>query len=167
MNWQYYPKSDPVPEHLSDIIDVFVHHEEDVKSPDNELASDKVLSLLRESLVGLGFDVEKSKKAIDKITVPVLFGRNGRPEKSFEADAVNTMTHTVLEVEAGRGVTNYQFLKDLFQACMMYNIDYLAIAVRNRYRSSDDFEKVVRFFDALHASGRLRLPLAGVLVIGY
>ena len=167
MNWQYYPKSDRLPEHLSYLIDVFVQHEEDIKSPDNGLTSDQVLSVLRESLVAVGFDVEKSKKTIDKINVPVLFGRNGRPEKSFEADAVHAITHTVLEVEAGRGVTNYQFLKDLFQACMMYSIDYLAIAVRNKYRSSNDFEKVVTFFDTLHASNRLRLPLAGVLVIGY
>ena len=50
---------------------------------------------------------------------------------------------------------------------MMYNIDYLAIAVRNRYRSNNDFEKVETFFDTLYVSGRLRLPLAGVLVIGY
>lgn len=110
--------------------------------------------------------MEKSKKAVDKITVPVLFDRNGHPEKSFEADAVHPETHTVLEVEAGRGVTNYQFLKDLFQACMMYNVDYLTIAVRNRYRSSDDFNKVDAFFETLHASGRLRLPLDGVLIIG-
>ena len=146
---------------------MFVHHEEHIKSPDHELASDLVLSILRKSLVASGFEVEKSKKAHDKIKVPVLFGRNGRPEKWFEADAVHPTNHTVLEVEAGRGVTNYQFLKDLFQASMMYNIDYLAIAVRDRYRSSNDFETVETFFETLYVSGRLRLPLAGVLVIGY
>ena len=167
MNWQYYPKSIHIPEHLKDVIDVFVQHEEDIKSPDNELPSNQVLSLLTESLVELGFDVEKSKKTIHKIMVPVLFGRNGRLEKSFEADAVHFNKRTVLEVEAGRGVTNYQLLKDLFQACMMQDIDYLATAVRNRYKSNQDFETVLSFFDALHASGRLRLPLSGVLVIGY
>lgn len=167
MNWQYFPKSDRLPEHLRDLIDVFVRHEDDIRSPDFALTSDQVLSLLRESLFAVGFNVERSKKATDKITVPVLFGRNGHPEKSFEADAVHPITHTVLEVEAGRGVTNYQFLKDLFQACMMQTIEHLAIAVRNRYRSSNDFEKVATFFDTLYASGRLRLPLAGVLVIGY
>lgn len=29
---------------------------------------------------------------------------------------------------------NNQFLKDLFQACMMQDVDYLVIAVRNEYR---------------------------------
>lgn len=70
-------------------------------------------------------------------------------------------------MEAGRGVTNYQFLKDLFQACMMNNVEYLIIAVRNIYRTSKDFEKVATFFDTLYASGRIKLPLKGVLVIGY
>jgi hypothetical protein len=40
----------------------------------------------------------------------------------------------VLEVEAGRGVVNHQFLKDLFQACMMYEVNYLAIAIRRCIR---------------------------------
>ena len=41
---------------------------------------------------------------------------------------------SVLEVEAGRGVVNHQFLKDLFQACMMYEVNYLAIAIRRCIR---------------------------------
>jgi len=64
-------------------------------------------------------------------------------------------------------VTNYQFLKDLFQACMMHEVNYLAIAVRNIYRGSNDFEKVHTFFDTLYASNRLKLPLNGILIIGY
>ena len=55
-------------------------------------------------------------------------------EKYFEADAFFDKKGFVLEVEAGRGLTNNQFLKDLFQACMMHNIDYLGIAVRMIYR---------------------------------
>lgn len=76
-----------------------------------------------------------------------------------------------MEVEAGRGVVNNQFLKDLFQACMMDEVDYLAIAVRNVYTaagvSNADFERVVTFFDTLFASNRMRLPLKGILILGY
>ena len=64
-------------------------------------------------------------------------------------------------------MTNNQFLKDLFQACMMHNVEHLAIAVRNVYRTSNDFERVIRFFDTLYASDRIKLPLARVLIIGY
>jgi hypothetical protein len=59
---------------------------------------------------------------------------------------------------------NNQFLKDLFEACVMPSVDYLVIAVRNDYRGQNDFEKVCAFLDSLYASDRLRLPLAGVLV---
>lgn len=88
-------------------------------------------------------------------------------EKYFEADALNPQNKTVVEVEAGRGVTNYQFLKDLFQACMMQEIEYLVIAVRNIYRGQKDFETVILFLDTLYASNRLKLPLKGILIIGY
>jgi len=65
-------------------------------------------------------------------------------------------------------VANNQFLKDLFQACMMHEVDYLAIAVRNVYHESNkDFESVSTFMDTLYASDRLQLPLKGVLILGY
>ena len=115
----------------------------------------------------INFKVEKSKKQKDKIQVPVLFGRNGSLEKYFDADSYNDDTRTIIEVEAGRGVTNYQFLKDLFQACMMHNVDYLVIGIRNKYAKRKDFEIVATFFDTLYASNRLHLPLKGVLAIGY
>lgn len=77
----------------------------------------------------------------------------------------------VLEAEAGRAVVNNQFLKDLFQACMMKDVAHLGIAVRNLYEGggakSRDFERVVTFFDTLYASNRLKLPLTSVVVIGY
>ena len=50
---------------------------------------------------------------------------------------------------------------------MMHNVEHLAIAVRNVYRTSNDFERVIRFFDTLYASDRIKLPLARVLIIGY
>ena len=37
--------------------------------------------------------------------------------------------------EAGRAVYNNQFLKDIFQACMMFEVEYLVIAVLNEYSS--------------------------------
>lgn len=62
---------------------------------------------------------------------------------------------------------NNQFLKDLFQACMMHDVYYLAIAVRTTYKGSQDFETVCRFFNTLYSSQRLQLPLRGILVLGY
>ena len=130
-------------------------------------SSDSVLAKLRPHLEVLGFQVESGKTSNSKIRVPVLYGRNGRIEKSFDADAYHPRERVVLEIEAGRGVTNYQFLKDLFQACVMQNVDYLVIAVRQDYRGSNDFEKVCTFFETIFSSSRLTLPLNGILIIGY
>ena len=123
--------------------------------------------ILREGLQQSNFRVEKGNKIEDKIRVAVLFGRDGKLEKSFNVDAFQEQTGTILEIEAGRAVDNYQFLKDLFEACMIYNSQYLVIAVRRIYRKQADFETLVTYFDTLYSSGRLKLPLKGVLIVGY
>jgi len=168
INWQYYPKSYEITGVLIDIIKVFQKNNKSIDSSNHTLSSNEVLSIIRNDLISLGFNVEGGRKVIDKIRVPVLFGRNGKPEKSFDADAHNDEQNIVLEVEAGRGYTNNQFLKDLFQACVMINIEFLVIAVRNIYRDKNkDFEMVAMFFDTLYASNRFVLPLKGILLIGY
>ena len=129
--------------------------------------SDTVMALLRPGLEKIGFRVEKGKSAEDKIVVPVLFGRKGKVLKCFNADAHSASKGWVLEVEAGRAVDNNQFLKDIFQACMMHDVLHLAVAVRNTYRNSDDFAKVESFLETLYVSGRLQLPLKGILLVGY
>jgi len=167
INWIYYPKSTkPIPLALQ-VVDAFQQGLTAIDSSLHELPSNAVLAAITSGLLKAGFQVEIGKKALEKISVPVLFGINGRLEKSFEADAYHEQEGFVVEVEAGRGVVNNQFLKDLFQACMMHDVKYLAIAVRNIYRGSNDFERVVRFFDTLYASNRLKLPLEGILIIGY
>jgi len=168
INWQYYPKSHEISKVLMDIIEIFKKNNKSIDSSNHKLSSNDVLSVIRNDLISLGFNVEKGKKATDKIRVPVLFGRNGKLEKSFEADAYNDKSNIVLEVEAGRGYINNQFLKDLFQACVMINVDYLVIAVRNIYLNKNkDFEMIAMFFDTLYSSDRFILPLKGILLIGY
>jgi hypothetical protein len=167
INWQYYPKRKEIPTHLKDVVDIFVLNQSFISSNDFTLNSNDVLEKISLNLLELNYQVEVSKKAIDKIKVPVLFGMNGKLEKYFDADAYNEELKTVIEVEAGRAVTNYQFLKDLFQACMMHEVDFLVIAVRNIYRTNKDFQSVITFFDTLQASNRLILPLEGILIIGY
>ena len=168
IKWQFYPKSKQIPEHLKLVItEVLAVNSQKIDSRHHKFDSNKVLGILRADLKKLEFEVEKSKRKTEKITVPVLFGSEGKPEKSFDADGWNKLTKTVIEVEAGRAVTNYQFLKDLFQACVMQDIDFLIICVRNEYRRKDDYSKVLGFFNTLYASERLRLPLEGILVVGY
>lgn len=168
IKWQFYPKSKNAPRHLRAIIEgVFVKNTNKIDSLKHKYDSNKVLGILRTDLEEFGFKVEKGKGRLEKIRIPVLFGAEGRTEKAFDADGWNKETRTVVEVEAGRGVTNYQFLKDLFQACVMQDVEYLIICIRNIYLNNDDYNKVINFFDALYASDRLKLPLAGIMVIGY
>ena len=95
-----------------------------------------------------------------------MFYRRGFGNQ-FAADAVSGDGSIVIEVEAGRATENYQFLKDIFQACLMHRVEYLVIAVRNRYRTHNDFEIVYSFLDTLYVSGRITLPLKGIVLVGY
>lgn len=167
INWQYFPKSNAIPNHLKDVIAVFEKNVEQISSYTFKYSSDEVLEKVRNDLEIIGFRVEISKKHADQLKIPVLFGLNGSLEKYFDADGYNDSTKTVIEVEAGRGVTNYQFLKDLFQACMMHDVDNLVIGIRNIYSERKDFHTVRLFFDTLYSSNRLKIPLKGVLIIGY
>ena len=92
---------------------------------------------------------------------------NNKIDKFFDADAVSSDETIVLEVEAGRAYVNNQFLKDIFQACMMPRVEYLILAVRNDYRGNDDFSKIFAFLETLYINGRLQLPLKGIVLIGY
>lgn len=176
IDWAYFPRNAPPSAFSRQVVGCFEAVAPKINSATNndniaigftEATSDKVLAYVRPSLEGLGFDVEKDKTGSGVINVPVLFGPRGRPTKSFRADAYCKAEKYVLEVEAGRAVVNYQFLKDLFQACVMSDVDYLGMAVRNVYKSSKDFDKVYEFLDTLYTSGRLQLPLKGILLIGY
>lgn len=167
INWIFFPKSKRPPSIALDVVSIFKNTSRRIDSRTYDLSSNRVLELLSEQLQKVGFKVEKGRRKEDRIDVPVLFGYGGRIEKAFKADAHNAEEGVVLEVEAGRGVLNYQFLKDLFQACMMADIRYAFIAVRNKYKNRDDFESVVTFLDTLYTSNRLQLPLEGVLIIGY
>lgn len=167
IQYQYFPKSCSVPDELRGLILLFQNKEYQITSAKYQLPSNDVLHILSDDIAALGYQVETGKKAVDKIKVPVLFGRNGSLEKYFEADCYNQEAKVVIEIEAGRAVTNYQFLKDIFQASVMHDVDYLTIAVRNLYRKQKDFEIVTNFLDTLYASNRLELPLKGILEIGY
>lgn len=167
LNFQLFPRSFGITAEVKSVIDCFEKHYDEIKSPENTLSSDEVLKIIKTSLEKINYKVEASKSQIDKIKVPVLFSLNNKIDKSFDADAVSSDGKIVLEVEAGRAYVNNQFLKDIFQACMMPSIEYLILAVRNDYRGNDDFSKIFTFLETLYISGRLRLPLSGIVLIGY
>lgn len=168
ITWQHFPKHSSCPAVLLEVVQCFESVADEIAWHLNVgQSSNEVLAKVRAPLTQVGYQVETDKTALGKIRVPVLYKGNGLVDKAFEADAYHPLNKVVLEVEAGRGVTNYQFLKDLFQACVMQDVDYAAIAVRQDYRGSRDYDKVVTFIETIYASNRLILPLSGVLILGY
>lgn len=167
INYQFFPRSQGINNDIRKVIDCFIAVEDEINSEKFNLKSNDVLQKLQPCLTQLGYKVETSKAQNDKIDVPVLFGLDNRIDKSFNADALSADGKIVIEVEAGRATENNQFLKDIFQACMMYEVEYLIIAVRNIYRGHKDFEIIYTFLETLYISNRLHLPLKGILLIGY
>lgn len=167
VNFQLFPRSSGITAELKAVINCFENNYEKIKSPKNNLNSNDVLRCISDDLKKLNFKVEQSKAKDDKLKVPVLFGLNNRLDKSFDADAISNDGKIVLEVEAGRAYVNNQFLKDVFEACMMPSVSYLVLAVRNDYRGNDDFTRIYTFFETLYVNGRLNLPLQGIVLIGY
>lgn len=167
VRFQLFPRSKGVSASIQAIVECFELEIENIKSPQNNLSSNDVLALVRPHLEKLNFKVETGKSTNGKINVPVLFGFNNRIDKSFNADAISADGKTVIEVEAGRATENNQFLKDIFQACMMCDVETLVIAVRNEYRGHQDFEIVYTFLETMYISNRIHLPLKEIVLIGY
>ncbi len=167
IRYQLFPRSKAVSKEIQSIVKCFELEIESIKSPENNLSSNEVLAVIRPHLEGIGFKVETGKTANEKINVPVLFGFNNRVDKSFNADAISHDGKIVIEVEAGRATENNQFLKDIFQACMMCEVESLVIVVRNEYRKHHDFDIVHVFLETLYIANRIHLPLKEIVLIGY
>lgn len=167
LNYQVFPRSIGITTQIHNVIKCFEKTYNEIKSPENELKSDEVLSILRPYLEEVDFSIETGKSKNQKIHVPVLYGKNNIVDKYFNADGISNDGKIVLEVEAGRAYANNAFLKDIFQASMMHGVEYLILAVRNIYKNTEDFEKIYTFLETLYISNRLVLPLNGITLIGY
>ena len=167
LQYQHFPKSVGITEDIQRVIKCFKDTYDQIESPKNKLKSDEVLKILRPHLEDIGFRVEAGKAKAQKIPVPVLFGLNNKADRSFEVDGISSDKKIVLEVEAGRAFTNFAFLKDIFEASMIDGVEFLVVAVRNRYRTSNDFDKIYKFLEILYISNRIVFPLKGITLIGY
>ncbi len=167
IQFQFFPRSVGINPQIQQVVSCFFAVEAQITSSKNNLVSNDVLQLLKPHFEQIGFFVESGKKDTQKIKVPVLFGLGNKVDKYFNADAVSQDGTIVIEIEAGRAVENHQFLKDIFQAAMMHGVEYLVLAVRNKYRHHEDFKQVYAFLETMYISNRLILPLHGILLIGY
>ena len=167
IQYQFFPRSRGITDDMAAVVDCFNKANDRISSDNNNLESNEVLAILRPYFEKIGFKVERGRKKELKIDVPVLFGRDNEIDKSFYADAISNDGKTVIEIEAGQAIDNHRFLKDIFEASMMFDVEYLVLAVRNVYRKKKDFERIYTFIETLYISNRIQLPLKGILLIGY
>lgn len=171
-SWRHYPARLPAPDWMAGVLNAFADQSTSINSTKNTgVKSDDALAAVRPALEQMGFKVETGKKASEKINRPVLFGENGKTEVDYEVDGYYAAGKAVLEVEAGRGAANNADYRDLVRASLMVDTDYLVLAMMLEYSGGGptirSYEQTKKRIDAIYASDRLKLPLKGVLLIGY
>lgn len=180
-SWSYFPRNVRPPEWATSLVAVVAEHEKQIDSrplPKEDLkrlTSDVVLSKLRTGMEGLGYIVESGKAANQKITRPVLFGEDGKPSVSYDIDAFHDEMGIAVEVEAGRGSNGNANYRDIVRTSLLLDANYFALFMPLSYHfKSGGKPRVVSGFantrnqlNAIYASERLRLPFAGLLLVGY
>ena len=176
LRFSTFPRTQTPPAFIAQVMDVFERHSAEIGTAqlDKGLTSDQALAVLRADLVGLGFDVEASKREKDKIKQPVFFGENAQPDLQYEVDAWHPKWRAGLEVEAGRAWMDNAVYRDLIQALVMVEMDHLLLAVpqaykyttRGRATVSRDYENTISVAEALYGHSRITMPFS-LCVIGY
>lgn len=168
-----FPKTSPPPQFTDELVEVFRANEARIGTEfaEDGLKSDEVLHVLRDDLVGLGFEVEAGKRSDQKILRPVFYGENGVPTLQYQIDAYNAGWACGLEIEAGRAWMGNAVYRDLITACVMVQVEHLVLAVPNSYKYavksvSRDYKNAVTLAEALYGHSRLRLPY-DLIIVGY
>ena len=170
--WKFYPSAIEPPAWVDSVIATFTAVRDQIDSTLNAgISSDAALATLRPGLVSLGFEVEAGKTRADTIRRPVLFGEVGKPVVSYDVDGFHAQHEIVLEVEAGRGAANNADYRDLIRASLMVDARYLVLAMMLHYAGGGpvikSYDRSRDKIDAIYASERLKLPLDGILLVGY
>jgi hypothetical protein len=174
--WRYYPPSDRPPDWARALVGIVALAEAEVSSRKNHgLTSDTVLARLRPGLEAAGYRVEGGKTREQRIHLPVLFGDQGRERVAWEVDAVHDELGIAIEVEAGRGARGNAVYRDLVRASVLVDVRFLVLGVMLSYRHQSagrevnvsSYAETQEVLDAIYASGRLKLPFQGLLLVGY
>lgn len=172
--WIYYPRSDPPPSWVKDVVAVFARCRSQLDTVEVHNKSDAVLAVVKPGLERVGFRVEGGEKE-PVIHRPVYFGEGGIPERKYQIDSYHPSLRIGLEVEAGRSIRGNAVYRDLIQASLIVNLDYFALAIPQRYRfkanergyEDKPYEFGLTLLDAIYGSSRLKLPLKGLLFLGF
>jgi hypothetical protein len=170
--WKFYPSANEPPVWVSPVVAAFAAGRQQLDSRLNSgVTSDAALAVIRPELVGQGFEIEAGKAKASTIRRPVLFREVGRPVVAYEVDGFHPQHGIVLEVEAGRGAANNADYRDLIRASLMVDARYLVLAMMLHHGGGGtaikSYDQSRDRLDAIYASEGLKLPLDGILLIGY
>ena len=172
--WLYYPKWSEPPDWAFDLVKVFSNNRVRLDSNMSHNKSDQALAIIRGDLESSGYVVEKGEME-PTIRRPVHFGEFGVADRTYQIDSYHSSLKIALEIEAGRSTRGNAVYRDIVQTSLLVGVDYFALAVPQKYSFKAGNRKVTdptyeickSIFDAIYSSERLRLPLRGVLLIGY
>lgn len=154
---------------MNEVLGVFADPRELIDSVETHLESPAVLAHLRPGLEAVGFRIEGA----GRVTRPVLFGDEGSVVKSFNVDGFREADGIALEVESGGAVYNNRILLDLVKMCLAVDVRSGIIAVPQQYTTTKQtwqppYAESLKLLDSIYANPeRFRIPLAGLLVVGY
>lgn len=171
-----FPKTARPKDFSLEVVSIFKKYLSEISTIDlaKGLDSDTVLSIIRDNLVHLGFNVERSKKKGDKIFRPVFFGESGETTVQYEIDGFNDEWKCGIEVEAGRAWMGNAVYRDLIQSLVMVELEHLILAVPQTYKYnakgkiliSKDYENARNLIDTIYSHSRFKLPY-DLTLIGY
>ena len=176
LRFSTFPRTKAPRDHVQSVVKVFEEHLPKIGTVKLKkgLTSDGVLSVLRDDLVDLGWHVERGKRTEEKVKRPVFFGENAVPDLQYEVDAWHADWRSGMEVEAGRAWMGNAVCRDLIQALVMVDMEFLFLAVPQSYKYnsvgretiSRDYENTIAVVEALYGHSRIRMPF-DLCVIGY
>ncbi len=172
--WIYYPRSEEPPDWVRAIVSVFNEQRTQLDTATIHNKSDVALSIIRPGLEAIGFRVEGGAEE-PTIYRPVHFGESGVADRQYQIDSYHSDLRIGLEVEAGRSIRGNAIYRDIIQASLIVGLDYFVLAIPQRYRfnlkkkeqEDKPFEYGLTVLDAIYSSGRFRLPLKGLLFVGF
>ena len=176
--WRYFPSYAAPPDWVAPLVSVFTLARAQIDSAvvhEKRMESNDVLRVLGDGLVGQGFVVEQGKQKAGKLPRPVFFGDEGTFLRTYEIDTFEPKRGIALEVEAGRATMGNAIYRDLIQASLMVDAQFLVLAVPVEYRYKSgartarepSYAKTYSVVEAIYGSPRLALPFEGLLLIGY
>ena len=125
--WAYFPRQVAAPPWVPEFLEAIRLKIDAIDSRKHrKLESDQVVAEVRSNLVSRGWEIEAGKKAIQKISRPVLFGDNGQVRVKQELDGWHPEHKIVLEIESGRAVLGNAIYRDIVRASLVTDAEFLA-----------------------------------------